>query len=434
MNRRISYLRNIKRTRDKRNPEYQRVFYTGKTNAGVYITPDNAITVPAVWAAIRYLSESIAKLPWTLNETVKGGIQERVNNPINTLIKRRVSNEYSSFQFRETLTHWALRWGNGYAEIERDIMGRPIALHPIHPSKVAVYRNPETYEIYYEVSTGEARVVLEQMDMFHIRGFGENIVGVNVMAYAAESIGLSKAAILFGAGFFGNGANPSGIITMKKPMSTAGLKNVREAFNELYGGPVKGNRTAVLDNEMTYQQLSVAPDNSQFIQTQQHQIEEVCRWIGVPPHKIYHLLRTSFNSIEHQSIEVVTDSLLPWEQRFCDEADFKLLGQNRNNLHTDMDFRRLLRGDTTTRIAYYNAMRNTGSMSANEIRAQEGMASIGPDGDAYLVQSQYTTLDQVINPPEPEPVAIPEPEDEELTEEQIAEAVVTENLRKGGFL
>jgi hypothetical protein len=35
--------------------------------------------------------------------------------------------------------------------------------------------------------------------MFHIRGFGEGPVGVNVMAYAAQSMGWAKAAQLFGA-------------------------------------------------------------------------------------------------------------------------------------------------------------------------------------------------------------------------------------------
>ncbi len=412
-------IENIRRTKGKKNPETIRIFYTGKTNAGVVVTPDNAITIPAVWAAIRYLSESIAKMPWTIREEKNGGKQERPLHPVNNLLKKRPSDEYSSFQFRETLMHWALRWGNGYAEIERDIGGRPIAMHPIHPSRVQVFRDPETYKIFYAVSLNEGGIVyLDQMDVFHLRGFGENVVGVNVVAYAVESLGWAKAAQLFGAGFFGNGANPSGIIKMKRPLNKQGLENIRKEFDSLYGGANGNNSTAVLDNDMDYQQLSVNPENGQFIQTNQHLIEEVCRWFGVPPHKVYHLLRTSFNSIEHQSIEVVTDSLQPWERRFCDEADFKLLGQNRQNFFTDMDFAQLLRGDTTTRTTWFTALRNMGAINVNEIRSIEGMPGIGPEGDAYLVQSQYTTLENVINPPEPEPTPPPQEEPEESEDDE----------------
>ncbi len=438
---------NVRRTKDKQYPESTRIIYTGHTKAGVIITPDNAITIPAALAAIRFLSESIAKLPWTVNERKDGGQIERETNPVNALLRYRVSNEYSSYQFRETLMNWALRWGNGYAEIERDVLGRAIAMWPIHPSRVQCYRDT-TGEIYYGVKSNDAsEVTLNQVDMFHLRGFGESIVGINVVAYAAEVLGWKKAAQMFGSGFFGNGANPSGIIKMKRPLNKTQLRNLRKEFNSLYGGPNKANSTAILDNEMDYMPLSTNPDNSQFIQTNQHLIEEVCRIFGVPPHKIYHLLHASFSSLEHQSIEVVTDSLVPWERRFCDEANFKLLGQNRRNLFTDMNFAELLRGDTSTRTTYYTAMRNMGAINTNEIRAREGLPSIGPEGDLYLVQSQYTTLDNILNPPEPappEPVEEPddEPDEDEETEDDETSVTVeqrnytlfTEDLSNGGYL
>jgi phage portal protein BeeE len=57
---------------------------------------------------------------------------------------------------------------------------------------------------------------------FHVRGFGEGVVGVNVIHYAAQSLGWAKAAQLYGAGFFGNGALPSVVVKNKKAMSPAG--------------------------------------------------------------------------------------------------------------------------------------------------------------------------------------------------------------------
>jgi phage portal protein BeeE len=82
----------------------------------------------------------------------KAGPEIQNRHPIDYLLWKRPSLEWSSFQFRETLTHWALRWGNGYAEIERNILGMPIALWPIHPERVWVMRDPETQVLYYSVA------------------------------------------------------------------------------------------------------------------------------------------------------------------------------------------------------------------------------------------------------------------------------------------
>lgn len=404
MDRRISRQRwailNDRRTREDRVPQQNRVFRTGKI-AGVRITPDTAITLPAVWACLRYLSQTTAMLPWRVMLHTDRGEQEQKRSPIWYLIYSRPSDDYSSFQFRETFMHWALRWGNAYGEIERDIVGRAIAIHPIHPQRVQVFRDTETQEIYYEISNNYGgKATLQARDMFHIRGFGESVVGVNVMAYAADSIGWAKAAQLFGAGFFGNGATLSGLVKVKKRLNADGLAGIRKEFKELYGGPRNANKVAVLDNDMDYAQLGIEPEKGQFIETNQHLTEEVCRWFGVPPHKIFHMIHATFSNIEHQSIEVVTDSIQPWAKRFEDEADFKLFGARASN-YTKMDLHELLRGDTTARMLRYRGLREVGALNANEIRTAEGFMGIGPDGDKYVMQGQYTTLEKIGELPAP---------------------------------
>jgi phage portal protein BeeE len=78
---------------------------------------------------------------------------------------------------------------------------------------------------------------------------------------------------------------------------------------------------------MKFDRWPDARNDGQFIETRQHQVEEICRWFGVPPHKVMHLLRATFSNIEHQSIEVVVDSITPWVKIFEEEADYKLFGE-----------------------------------------------------------------------------------------------------------
>jgi HK97 family phage portal protein len=396
---------------EQRDPGASRAPYPGKTLAGVYVTPDNAVQVPAVWACLRYLSQTVAMLPWNVMNSDGAGAEIQKKHPVQWLLHNRPNPEWSSFQFRETLLHWALRWGNGYAEIERDLAGRPYALWPIHPERVDPRRDGNG-KLYFSVNNGSGQTTdIELADMFHIRGFGEGPVGVNVMEYAAQSIGWAKAMQMFGATFFGNGANLSGVVQKKGTFKPEPLARLKAEFSKLFGGPRNSNRTAFLDDEMEWKPVSVNPKDSQLVDANYFLIEEICRWFGVPPHKIAHLLRATFSNIEHQAIEVVQDSVLPWVRRFEDEADYKLFGQNRQGFYTKLELRGLLRGDFASQVSGLKTLRDIGAVNAEEIREYLDMPPqpAGSGGEKYTMQGQYTTLDKVGEEPPAPPVVAPTP-------------------------
>jgi HK97 family phage portal protein len=416
--------------REPRYPDEQRIPARLRTLAGVLVTPDTAVTVPAVWACLRYLSQTVAVLPWHVMRDGDHGAEIQSRHPVDWLLYKRSSPEWSSFQFRETLTHWALRWGNGYAEIEMDVVGRPIALWPLHPERTQCCRAQEAMvddfgdeiaagALFYEVDNGAGgKVVFSARRIFHIRGFGEGPVGVNVMHYAAESIGWARAAQLFGASFFGNGLNLGGVVTKKKGFNPEGLKRLKTEFDQLYRGVRNANKVAFLDDDMEFKTIGVEPEKAQFLETNQHLVAEIARWFGVPPHKIMDLSRATFSNIEHQAIEVVVDSVSPWVKRFEDEADSKLFGQNRQGLYTKMNMRALMRADVKTRGEYYRNMRNIGAYSVNRILELEDENTIGADGDKHVMQGQYTTLEQIGNARAARPApALPAPVEDDETEE-----------------
>lgn len=430
---------------EPRFPGGSRVASGMRTLAGVAITPDTAVTISAVWACLRYLSQTVAVLPWHVMKDGDKGAEIQKKNPIDYLIFKRVSDEWSSFQFKETLTHWALRWGNGYAEIEPDQLDRPYAMHPIHPERVEVCRAPEDFtttggdevrrgQLYYEVNSGgtSEKITLAAKRMFHLRGFGEGPVGVNVINYASQSLGWARAAQLFGATFFGNGMNVAGVVTLKKPLKPDGLKRMKEEMAALYAGVSRSNKTAFLDNEADWKPITTDAQKSQLIETHQHLVEEVCRWFGVPPHKVMHLLRATFSNIEHQAIEVVIDSVTPWVKRFEDEADFKLFGQNRQQLYTKMNMRALLRGDTVARIAFYKGMRDMGAYSVNRVLELEDENTIGVEGDKHTMQSGFTTLERIGEEPVkalPAPAQVEEDDDADQAAVDRVAALMNSDMR-----
>ena len=420
-------------TKEPKHPETSRVPLVQRTTAGVYIDEDNLVTVSAAWASLRYISQAVAIGPWhVIQELPAGGGVVAKTHYVERVLYTRPSPEYSSRQFRETLTHWALRWGNGYAEIEPDQVRRPIALHPIHPGRVEVCRATadglDAYgdriaagELFYEVSNGTSGVVvLSAMRMFHIRGLGDGPVGMSVAQCAAQSIGWAKAAQLFGAAFFGNGANLSLVVKNKKPLSPEALALQKAEFEAMYRGPRNSHRTAHVDADTDVVAIGSKLADSQFVELNQHLIEETARWFGAPLHKIGHLLRATNNNIEHQAIEAVQDCVLPWVLRFEEEADYKLFGKNRRGYFTKINLDGLLRGDQKARAESLRIYREMGVINADEIREKIDMNPIGADkgGEKFTMNGAYVTLESVgaaIQPvapaPDPEP---PEPDEDDV--------------------
>lgn len=396
---------NVRRTAAE-EPRTSRVPFVVSTTAGVSITPDLALRNSVVWACLRYLTQSVAQLPWRVLEVIEANrvttkfadfeAQWRPNHPVDTLLGREPNREMASFSFRETMLGWSLLWGNAFAEIQRDGSNRPVALWPLHPSRVTIDRDAEGV-LFYEVS-GERgpQVRLRQEDVFHVHGFGDGPIGYNVVQYAAQSIGLAAAQELFGAAFFGNGAHMGGFLIAPGQMGNPAVKNLLDSVNSRHRGPQKAHGWHVLDAGFEVKETSFNPKDSQAIEARQNQVEEITRWFGVPPHKVQHLLRSTFNNVEHQSIEAVVDSIAPWVTRFEQEADRKLfLSGERPRHFTKMSLAGLLRGDVAARAAFYQSMRNMGVLSVNEIRAAEGMNAIGPEGDIRVMQGQYMTLQDI---------------------------------------
>ena len=390
------------------------IYINGRTPAGVYIDPENALKQATVWACVTYIARTVAQLPWhVMLPRATGGADRQLTHPVDWLINVRPNPDMGSFTFRQVMLGNALRYGNSYAEIERDMRGIPVALWPVHPRRVMVDRNDAGGLIYRIDNYSAGGLVLDASDVCHIRGFGDGPVGMNVIEYAAQTIGWAAATEMFGSKHFGDGMNPSGVVEVPGALSPEAMSLLRQEFRRLYSGP-RAERTAFLDAGMKWQKLSTTAEESQYTESMQHQVEAICRFFGVPPHKVQHLLRSTFSNIEHQAIEVVTDTIVPWIRIFEDEANYKFFGLNRQGLYTNMPVEGLLRGDTQARAQFYRALRELGAINVNEIRAKEDMNGIGLKGDAYFIPANMVTLERAIEgPPEPpKPVVAAPPPDE----------------------
>lgn len=390
--------------------------------AGIVMTQDQALNVATVWACIDIVAKSVAQCRWNIYEPVPGTKRRTLidNAPQAWMLNTRANPETTAIAFREAMLVQALSWGNAYAEIQRDAMGRVVALWPLLTDRMIVRREIETGELVYDYTSvdGTGQYRLKARDVFHLKGLGvDGLMGENVIARAVKTIALAAAHEKFSTDFFGRGAQLAGVLEF--PNGVIGKDQhdqLRKEWDENHAGSGKAFRPLILEAGLKFTPISNNPKDATLVEDKKFSVEEICRWFGVPPHKVQHLEHATFSNIEHSSIEFVRDSLKPWERRLCQEADFKLFNMRAPWRETEIDLSPLSRGDASSRATAQASWRQNGIMTANELRAMEGLDDVGAEGDILLVQSNLTTVDgiqkqveKMLNPPAP---VVPEGDEE----------------------
>lgn len=368
--------------------------------AGVLVTPDTAKTFSAVFRASAIIAQTIGFMPWSVYRER----EIRREHPAHKLLHMRPSPEMGAMTFKETIVRDALLWGNGYAEIERNRAGEAIALWRLEPSRMRITRDDSGRLAYEYTDAYGEKVLLRPEYVFHLKGLGDGLVGESIVGLAAKSIAAGLAAENLNASLFENQIIPSGVLEHPARLSEEALIRLRDQFKARYGGQDNAGKPVVLEEGMKFTPLTMKPEDVQFLQSRQFQVEEIARWFGVPPHKLADLQHATFSNIEHQSLEFINDALMPWCKRLEEEADYKLLNSQPQGFYSKIDARGLLRGDNKSRMEFYKGGVTSGIFSINECRNWEDLPPI-EGGGKHFVQMQMVPVDQIedikpVNEPE----------------------------------
>ena len=298
-------------------------------------------------------------------------------------------------------------WGNAYLRKLKDPLGRLREVWPIHPGRVKVGRESETGRKVYSIDGGKE--VLHDDVVLHIPGMGyDGICGVSPVRAARQSIGLGLAAEEFGAKLFGSGSLASGILQTEQRLTQTQADALAARWKQKRSGLASAHETIVLDKGAKFSQLTIPPEDAQFLQSRRFQITEMCRWFGIPPFLMFETEKsTSWGTgLEQQLLGWVAIDLRPdlvgVEQRLT-----KLAKPGPEYARYSLEG--LLRGDSAARAAFYTSMWNLGALNTNEIRAYEDKAPV-EGGDMRYRPLNMGELGTAEPGQAPVPAALPAPE------------------------
>jgi HK97 family phage portal protein len=368
------------------------------TFTGRRVTPDIALQFSAFYAGTHLLAKTLASLPLRMyrKDPATGKSYEAPEHPLNDLLEYQPNGWQTAWDFRAMLMMHLVMRGNAYAEIVSGPRGFADRLEPIHPDRVAVDRLPDR-TLRYTVSDESGRIRrLLQDEVLHLRtAFAPGLVGIGPIAYARQTVGLALATEEHGARLFSNGARPSGVITVPKEWSDEAFNRFKEDWRRTYNGLSNAGGTPILEDGAKFEAISLTAEDAQFLATRQHQIEEVCRWLDVPPVLVHHMTKTTSwgSGVEAIMLAFVRNNLNPWLDCWTHAIRRDLILAPRL-YEARFDIEDLIRGDSKAQAEFFSRLVLNGVLTRNEARIALGYNPL-PGLDEPLQPNTGATSDKL---------------------------------------
>lgn len=366
------------------------------SDAGALVSAERALTISAVWACTRLVSQTIASLPLGMYERTADGRKSADDLQLARVLSSRPNVEMSAVVFWEAIIGQAVLVGNGFARKLR--VGSRIVGLELMPANRMTWRRLASgrYEFRYVDGAGKEQVLQEE-DVFHLPGFTLwGRFGMSVVRYGAQVFGSGLAANNAANATFKNGLMPTTYFKMDKVLTRSQREDFRENLAEITGA-LNAGKQPLLEGGMEVGGVGINPADAQLLESRAFSVEEICRWFGVPPSMVGATDKASSwaSSSESLNLWFLQYGLRPWLRRI-EQAIWKdlLSPADQSRYYAEFAVEGLLRANIAGRTQFYSTALQNGWMNRNEVRRLENLPPV-EGGEIYTAQSNLLPLDQL---------------------------------------
>ena len=389
--------------------------WTGKT-----ISPDNAMEAPTVYACVRLISQTLARMPWQVLRNSADGASNDVTHPVYQLLNGEANEDMTSFVFREAQISDCLLYGNSFAFINRNPAGTPIGMERLRPDLMYMMRD-QANQPYYQYWTGKADEKASEeikqrkfrpYDILHVVGpSADGMLGEAAIHRMRDLIGMELELQEFTSRFFANNCRPAGVLSMPGRLSAEGANRLREAFARVHSGAQGAGKVAILEEGLKYDAISTNAKDSDLDSMKKFCRQQIAAAFNVPSHRVGDNDGVSYSSAEQANAVFVQSTLAGWAARLEQEVNRKLIKRG-DDVTTRISFDDLLRGDMSTRFSAYAVAVTNGILTPNEIRAREGLPAVeGGESIRLPLNTSTPTAAASVAPALQDPASTPQPSD-----------------------
>ncbi|RUM99023.1 phage portal protein [Pseudaminobacter arsenicus] len=350
------------------------------------VTIDEALTVPAVAAAVAFLSRTMAALPLHAYRDGKSGA-ERLGGKLGTVVHDAPNDGMDSFKFRQWFWQQVFTGGRGLAWIERAPQGVE-ALWPMDPTATSVMRRGGKVTYTFEKKEYPAADVIDVPFMLKADGLQHH----GPIVLASKAIQLALAMNEYGSKFFAGGGVPPLALVGPLPAGPEAIKRANDDIHRAVDAARKSDKPIVsIPAGFELKPVGLDPAKSQMVEARRYQVEEIARAFQLPPVFLQDLSHGTFSNTEQQNLLLVQHNIGQWAKALEGELNLKLFGRGRGNRYVEHNLDGLLRGDFATRMDGLTKAIQNALLTPNEARALENRPAM-EHGDVLYLQGATAPL------------------------------------------
>ncbi|WHU45120.1 phage portal protein [Gordonia sp. L191] len=269
-------------------------------------------------------------------------------------------------------------YGETYLAIVFDDNGIPVTLMPMHPSRVAVRRDPDTGKHEYLFMAGNALgtglVKFGDGEVVPIRSYNPAGTerGLSKMEPLRSTIFAEDSSRTADAAMKTNGGRPNVVLSTDKVLGPDGKKRLRDSWNQAHAGSSNAGKALVLEDGVTASPVQLTSVELQMIEARHLNREEICAVYDVAPPMVHDLTRATFSNIASQMRAFYRDTMAPVIERFESAFDFYVGQFFDPKLAVRFDDADVTRGDFEQRATSAQALVVIGALTPNEARELMG--------------------------------------------------------------
>jgi len=366
------------------------------------VTVDRALTVPAIAAAVSFLSSSLANLPLHVFKDMGDAGVERAGGDDQRILNEALNAEWSSFGGRKYFWSQVFTEGRGLFWIER--RGRKmIALWPMNAATTVVQRVQGRKVYRCEGMTFSADEVIDLPFMLR----ADQLSVRSPISMGGKAISVSLAMMDYGANFFAGGGVPPLALSGPMPAGAEAIKRAQADIKRAVDA-AKDSNDPVFPIPAGYELKPVGfdPAKGQMVEARRFQTEEHARSFGLPPVFLQDLTHGTFTNTEQQDLFLAKHLISQWAKAFEDEINLKVYGAARNKVYAEHSLDGLMRGDLKSRLEALAKGVNSALLTPDEARALDNRGK-QPGGDKLYIQGATVPLG---TPPKEGNAPVPQPE------------------------
>lgn len=357
------------------------------STAGVHVSPQGSLGLSSVYRAVSLISGTIASLPLKTYRDLPDGTRERVDASF--LNRPGGPGGLTQFEWTELVLVHLLLWGNAYLLHLIGGADQVVGLIPLHPTAVQVKQPTSLAEAerffpwtkFFTVTMVDgSQRDLNPSQLTHITAFGtDGVKGLSPIETNRQAIATGMAGDQSAARMFANGGSPAALVTTEEDVTVEESQAIVAGLEAKLAGPQNAGRWAFINRQLKVQPWTMPASDLQHLESRVHQVEEVARIFGVPPHLLGQTEKqTSWGTgVSEQNRGLARYTLMPWTSRI-EQRLSRLLP---NKQLCEYDYAGLLQGSPQEELDMLIKQLDAGILTVDEVRRIRNLEPLNAPDD-----------------------------------------------------